>query len=415
MSRPAAIATLLDGPDADARLTVTEAGAPAPPAAVEATIERWLARYDRGPVALGELLCDEHPEDALALVCEGPDGVERLSYGELGERSRRLAGALHAAGVGPGDCVAVASAGASPELVVALLALLRAGAVPCPGAGRELDVCALAAASAAPFDGVPRAGGDPLMVVPASGSSAAVEVPVRALAAIRAYLHYGLDVRPEDVFWNMAGPTSPYGLLYGIVGPLLLGHPLLLRRGRFDAAGAFATILAHGVTNLAGTPSAFHALRIAGLPDGFRGAHRLGAVSCAGGPPRVELLTWSARELGVAIHDHHGLRELGMIAGFAQHHEVHRQPLPGSIGAPLPGFRAVVVGADGAPVDVGADGELALDVERSPLLWFRGYVADAVRTAERFRHGARWCLTGERAWLGDDGLLRLVGGAGAGR
>jgi acetyl-CoA synthetase len=420
---------------------------------IDATIDRWLDCYGGERIELGELLCDAHPDDATALVYDGPSGVERLSYGELGERSRRLAGALREAGVEAGDRVAVMLA-KSPELLVALMAIWRAGAVHvplftafgpdaasfrvrhsgarlaivaaehrakvdvagvptmCVGAGREGDLdFAAAVAHAAPFDGVARVAEDLMFLLYTSGTTGdpkGVEVPVRSLASIHSYMHYGLDLRPEDVYWNMADPGWAYGLWYGVVGPLLLGHATLMQGRPFEAETVFATIAEHGVTNLAGAPTVFRALRAAGVPDGFRERSRLGAISSAGEPLNAELLEWSARELGVAIHDHYGQSELGMVVGFAQHAEVHRAPVAGSMGVALPGFAVAVVGEDGEQAAPGVDGELAVDVERSPLMWFHGYYADLERTAERFPHGARWYLTADAARRDEDGLLRFA-------
>ncbi len=60
---------------------------------------------------------------ATAVVCED----ERLTYAELDARAERLAGLLAARGCGPEDVVAVALP-RSPQLVVALLAVSKAGA-----------------------------------------------------------------------------------------------------------------------------------------------------------------------------------------------------------------------------------------------------------------------------------------------
>lgn len=423
---------------------------------VEETLAEWLRRYGDEKVALGAVLCDEHPADAIAVVYEGAEGVQRLSFGELAERSRRLAGALREAGVQAGDRVAVMLP-KSPELVVALLAIWRAGAVHVPlftafgpeaagyrirhsgaklaivdqanrdkvdAAGaivmcaggakhaRDGDIdLAKALAGGSELAGVDRGGDDLMILLYTSGTTGqpkGVEVPVRSLASVRSYMHYGLDLRPDDVFWNISDPGWGYGLWFGLVGPLLLGHATLLRAAPFTPEGVYAAILEHGVSNLAGAPTVYRSLRAAGVPEGFAAASGLRAISSAGEPLNAELLQWSERELGAAIHDHYGQSELGMVAGFPHHPLLARQPMPGSMGTALPGFSAVVLDDQGRQVGPGVDGELAIATERSPLYWFRGYYKDPERTAARFSHGSGAYLTADAASFDEQGLLHFA-------
>jgi acetyl-CoA synthetase len=414
----------------------------------------WLERYGAEDVALGEVLCDAHPADAVALVYDGSGGVERLTFGELGERSKRLAGALREAGVGAGDRVAVMLP-KSPELLTALVAIWRAGAVHVPlftafgpeaagfrivHSGARLVITDAenrgkiavdgvpvmhvgaepragdlsfgeAVAAGPPLEGVTRRGDDLMFVLYTSGTTGnpkGVEVPVRSLASIHSYMHYSLDLRPDDVFWNVSDPGWGYGLWFGLTGPLLLGHATLLRGKPFEPEGVLAAIVEHGVTNLAGAPTAYRALRAAGVPAGFRERARLRVASSAGEPLNAELLDWSARELGVPIHDHYGQSELGMVTGFAHHPELHHEPIPGSMGCALPGFRVVVVDENGQELGPGVDGEIAIDVDASPLYWFRGYYEDPQRTAERFGHGQRYYLTADAAQVDEQGLLHFA-------
>ena len=67
-----------------------------------------------------------------------------------------------------------------------------------------------------------------------TGAPKGVVVPVKALAALRAYMVYGLDVRPGDVYWCAADPGWAYGLYYAILGPLTLGVPSLLLNTSFS-------------------------------------------------------------------------------------------------------------------------------------------------------------------------------------
>src|SRR3954468_20637698 len=78
----------------------------------------------------------------LALVAIGRDGERReVTFGEVADRSARLAGALAARGVGAGDVV-MTMVGNRPEWAYAMLACWRIGAVaqPCSEQLRAADL-----------------------------------------------------------------------------------------------------------------------------------------------------------------------------------------------------------------------------------------------------------------------------------
>ena len=60
-------------------------------------------------------------------------------------------------------------------------------------------------------------------------------VPVRAPWPFHGYMEYGLDVQPDDVFWNAADPGWAYGLYYAILGPLAAGMRSILLHAGFSA------------------------------------------------------------------------------------------------------------------------------------------------------------------------------------
>ena len=423
---------------------------------VEQLLSEWLGRYGAEQVRLGELLCDSHRGSAApALVFEGSAGAElELSYEELGDRSARLAGALAAEGVEPGDAVAVMLR-RSPETLVSALAIWRLGAVHVPlftafgpdavdyrirhcgarwaivdaanrdkvgaervvvasGDGRggrpgDLDLDEAIERGDA-FEGVFRDGDDLLMLLCTSGTTGqpkAVEVPVRALASIRSYMQFGLDLREDDVFWNIADPAWGYGLWFGVIGPLLMGRTTLLRDVPFNPGDVYSALLRHGVTNFTGPPTMYRGLRAERPPRDFRERHRLRALSSVGEPLGGDLLEWSALELGLSIHDHYGQSEIGMVCGFAHQPSLRREPEPGSMGTPMPGYRLAVLDGAGEGVDPGEEGELAVDVAASPLYWFRGYLRESEKTAERFPHGPGFYVTGDEVCATGDGLLHF--------
>ncbi len=435
-----------------AEQTATLGGSSAEQDRVQADVRAWAEIYG-GAVQVAAVLCDAHVGSARrpALVYEGPNGASaQLSYAELRERSTRFAGGLRELGVGVGDRVAVLLP-KSPELVVALLGIWRLGAVHVPlftafgpeaveyrvrssgsriavtdagnaaklaGLREELEhvVCVDAAsipseqnwhdfarlgvAAGAPVEPATLRGDDLMTLLYTSGTTGqpkGVEVPVRALGHICSYMRYSLDVRPEDRFWNVADPGWAYGLWFGLQGSLLLGQTLLLRNLPFDPDDVLSALRRHRITNLAAAPTAYRAIRSAGVPATFRSESKLRVASSAGEPLNPELLEWSQRELGVPIHDHFGQSELGMPLGNHHHPALRSDVLPGSMGVSSPGFRAVILDEQGVEATPGEAGQLAIDTQQSPLFCFRGYYRDPERTAERFPFGGRYYLTGDTA------------------
>ncbi|MFC0598324.1 AMP-binding protein [Streptomyces palmae] len=392
-------------------------------------VDAWLATYADASADAAWLLCDRHPAERIAFTFVGPDltGTD-LTFGELSERSRRLASLLRARGVGAGDRVAVLM-GKRPGLIVTLLALWRLGAVHVPlftafahgaiavrveGSGARLLVTeasqrtkveGIAGLDVLEIEGIEAslAGVEPLVDRVAvggdgqlieiftsgtTGNPKGVPVPLRMLAAAESYLRFSLDLRAEDVYWNAADPGWAYGLYYALLGPLAAGRRALLSTAPFSAAHTLEVMRAFGVTNFAGAPTMYRALRAVGVP----GRLRLRRASSAGEPLDPDLTEFGREVLGVGIRDHYGQTELGMVLCDHWHPSIARDPVPGSMGRPLPGFALGIV-----------DGQIAVDTGNSPLAWFSGYVGDPRLSRDRFTPDGRWYLTSDLGRRDDDG------------
>jgi acetyl-CoA synthetase len=131
---------------------------------------------------------------------------------------------------------------------------------------------------------------------------------------------------------------------------------------------------------------------------------RLRAVSSAGEPLNPEVIRWFARHLDVAIHDHYGQTEMGMV--LCNHHGLDHAVHLGAAGYSVPGFRVVVVGDGHEELAPGIPGNLAVDLPRSPFFWFTGYLE---RETERL--GSQYYITGDSAELNEDGSISFVGRA----
>ena len=369
--------------------------------------------------------CDRHVgEGRVALRCLSADEtLTSYTFEDLQALSARAANVFRAEGVGPGDVVA----GLLPrtvELVVAILGAWRLGAIYQPlftafgpkaiehrlrlggaklvvtnpanrGKLDEVENCPRVAIVAEPgeapagdldfraalraaeprFEPVPRRGDDLFMLMSTSGTTGAakgVPVPLCALNAISAYMRYAIDLRADDTFWNIADPGWAYGLYYAITGPLMLGCATLLYEGGFTAESTYRIIQRMGVTNLAGSPTAYRLLIAAGpaLAEPLKGTLRV--VSSAGEPLNPEVMRWFEAHLEAPIHDHYGQTENGMMVN--NHHGLAHPVRPGSSGLPMPGYRIVVLDEAGHELGPNQPGILAVDIARSPLLWFQGYL-----------------------------------------
>jgi long-chain acyl-CoA synthetase len=373
---------------------------------------------------------------AIALVAEAGS----LTYGELDERSARLA-AAHFGRLGPGVRVGLL-AGNSPAFVVAYLATLRAGMVAVPldpsapaaelsralstvGAGLVVaadayrdhpglagyDVVALRADGAGidtpgvAFPMAPVAPDDPAVLLFTSGTAGAPKPAVLTHGSLAANLdqvqrHPDLALVPSDVGLGLLPFFHVFGLNVALGLPLAAGAAVVLVE-RFDPAGSLARVRDDAVTVIAAVPAVFAAwldLPEAKAPSDTFARVRL-AVSGAAALP-VPTATAMRERFGVDVREGYGLTEASPIVTTAA---VGAQARPGSIGPPLPGVEVALRDADGTDVLVGDPGEIWV---RGPNV-FAGYWQDPESTA-RVVDADGWLHTGDLAITDDDGWLRIV-------
>ena len=400
--------------------------------------------------------CDRHcGHDRPALLWESHDGrSEKYTFEQLRDLSGQFANLLTQLGLQPGDRVA-GLLPRTPQLLAVMLGVWRAGCVYQPlftafgskaiehrlqtsgakivvtdignrpkldGVNAEaqiltvtlpnraapegdLDFKAAVESQSSTFEPVLRSADDPFLIMFTSGTTGASKpllVPLKALPAFVGYMRDAIGLEPTDHFWNIADPGWAYGLYYAVIGPLAMGQTTFFYDGPFTVESTVRTIKKHGITNLAGAPTAFRLLIAAG-PDGVRDIKgQLRAVSSAGEPLNPEVIRWFAEHLDTTIHDHYGQTELGMVV--CNHHRLEHPVHAGAAGFAVPGHRVVVVDDDGCELGPSQPGILAVDHTRSPLFWFSGY--EGMRTGSL---GDRYYLSGDTVELNEDGSISFVG------
>ena len=240
-----------------------------------------------------------------------------------------------------------------------------------------------------------------------TGSPKGVPVPLWAVAALESYMTLGIGLRPTDTYWNMADPGWAYGLYYGVVAPLAMGFGILFLNIPFDPNRVAEIWREYRITNFAGAPTAYRAMRSA---MGDRKVESfLERMSSAGEPLNPEVIEWATRNLGVEIRDHYGQTENGMMINNHLDPRMALPVQPGSMGKAALGFRAVLVDGDFNELGEGVDGEVAMDTSASPLFWFPGYYRNEEKTKERFSLDMRYYLTGDVASRNSEGYFYFSG------
>lgn len=390
----------------------------------------------------------------IALHWAGDEGQrEAWTFEQLKDASSRLANLLSSHGIGPGDCVA-GLLPRTPALLVTILATWRLGGVYQPlftaFGPKAIEHRLLAARTRAvitdplnrsKLDGIEhdalvfvtepgdrsdvgdinlatgledaspvfarmlRSAEAPFLIMFTSGTTGAPKslyVPLKAIAAFAAYMRDAVGLKPTDVFWNVADPGWAYGLYYAVTGPLALGHATHFYSGSFTAESTVSMISEFGVTNLAGSPTAFRLLTAAGPAAVAPVKGQLRAVSSAGEALNPKVARWFAEHLDVPVLDHYGQTELGMVV--ANHHSLKHAITPGSAGFPVPGHRVVVVNEVDEELAPHVPGVLAIDRPNSPFFWFEGY-------EQGTDDGGRYYRSGDIVELNKDGSISFVGRA----
>ncbi|WP_027460858.1 long-chain-fatty-acid--CoA ligase [Deinococcus murrayi] len=194
-----------------------------------------------------------------------------------------------------------------------------------------------------------------------------------------------------------------YGMTVAMNLSLLIGATIALVPNARDIKMVLSQISASGATLFPGVPTLYNAINH--HPD--TPGHDLTSIrACISGS--APLLLETARRFrqitgGANLVEGYGLTEASPIT--------HTNPIfgdqrEGSIGLPMPGVDAVVMGEDGQPVPNGEVGELWV---AGPMV-MKGYWQRPDETAKVLREwqGQTWLLTGDMAVMDDDGYFRIV-------
>jgi acyl-coenzyme A synthetase/AMP-(fatty) acid ligase len=367
---------------------------------------------------------DRAPPDRAALVAIDEQGTRREhTFGEVAERSARVAGTLTAHGVARGDVV-LTVVGNRLEWVLTMVACFRLGAVvlPCAEQLRTKDLrLRLEAARPAAIVAHERNLGElgraspecPVLTVPdeslwAADPAAAFELRLedpclitftsgtagepkgalhgqRYLPGQRLQAEHWLDARAGDLVWCTAASGWSKSARNSFIASWLRGATALLHDGRFDPEERLELAEREGVNVLCMAPTEY---RVIAKRTALRRLPALRSLVAAGEALNPEVLREWELATGVPVRDGYGQTETGQLTG----NPPGEPPRPGSMGRPLPGVELQL-----------QDGELVLaDPGSDPTFFLRYLDEPPPPAAEPWR-------TGDRVVQDEDGYLYFEG------
>jgi acyl-coenzyme A synthetase/AMP-(fatty) acid ligase len=217
--------------------------------------------------------------------------------------------------------------------------------------------------------------------------------------------HYWLDLNPGDLHWNLSDTGWAKAAWSSYFAPLNCGATLFIHHSEvFDPKRTLDLLAQYPVTTFCGAPTIYRMLVLQDL-SAYRFPH-LRHVVGAGEPLNPEVIETWQKATGLIIRDGYGQTEsILLCASFPC-----LSPRYGSMGRPSPGIDLAVIDDDGGVLPPGREGDVAVRVEPQwPPGLFKEYRGDAERTQRCFRHG--WYLTGDRAYVDEDGYFWFVGRA----
>jgi len=245
---------------------------------------------------------------------------------------------------------------------------------------------------------------DPILLYFTSGTTAKPKLVLhthRSYAVGHLSTMYWIGCRPGDVHFNISSPGWAKHAWSSLFAPWNAEAAIVaLDYRRFVASDALAVLQKGDVSTLCAPPTVWRLVVLG--PLGERPA-ALREIVSAGEPLNPEVIEKVRAAWGITIRDGYGQTET-----TAQIGNTPGQPLePGSMGRPLPGYRATLLSANGTETD---EGEIALSLSPDrPAGLMAGYLHDAERTARAAAGG--FYRTGDEARRDESGFFFYIGRA----
>jgi len=215
---------------------------------------------------------------------------------------------------------------------------------------------------------------------------------------------YWLDLRPEDIHWNISDTGWAKAAWSSLFGPWNMGATIFsfYKKGKFDPALTIEIMQKYPITTFCGPPTAYRMMAKEISAEKFR-FKSLRHFVAAGEPLNKEIINIWKERTGLYIYDGYGQTEtVNVLANFRC-----LSVKPGSMGVPAPGFIVDIVDENGNIVCPDTEGDIAIKIKpKRPVGLFKEYFGNPEATEKTIK--GDWYLTGDRAYKDDDGYFWFV-------
>jgi acetyl-CoA synthetase len=173
---------------------------------------------------------------------------------------------------------------------------------------------------------------------------------------------YWLGLQPGDIHLNISSPGWAKHAWSCVFAPWNAGACVFIHNTpRFTAQALLETLSRCAVTSLCAPPTVWRMLIQEDLAA-WKARLALRGVTGAGEPLNPEIIEQIQKAWGLRLRDGYGQTETTALVGNSPGLPVK----PGSMGKPLPGYKIVLLDADGHPAD---EGEVCIELKERPLSW----------------------------------------------
>ncbi len=216
---------------------------------------------------------------------------------------------------------------------------------------------------------------------------------------------FWLDLKPDDIHWNLSDTGWAKAAWSSLFGPWNMGATVFARKSdkKFSPYNMIETLRKFEITTLCAPPTVYRML-VKDVPLKDLSFPTVRHFVSAGEPLNPEIIDIWKEATGQYIYNGYGQTETVNTIAMFRFIPMRK----GAMGLPTPGFTIDIVDDEGKPVKPYDDGNIAIKVKpERPVGLFKEYIDDEKEMQEAFK--GEWYFTRDRGYKDEDGYFWFLG------